>query len=119
MRRTGRLVSAIKDVHGVAAVELALVSSVLVFLLTGLLDFGMVVYNNMSLESAARAAVQYAVKNPTDAAGIKQVVQQSTAVDPSTVTVTNAMTCQCPDGTSVSCSGSCGAGKLMLIYVSV
>jgi Flp pilus assembly protein TadG len=55
---------------GSAAVEFALILPMIMLLVAGLLDYGNVMTIRMKVNSAARAAVQYAARYPGDAAAI-------------------------------------------------
>lgn len=96
--------------EGNMLVEFAFFMPILLIMLAIAFDFGMAMYDNMSLKEAARAGVQYAMANPTDAAGLTQAVADSTGMSPADLTVTSSISCQCPDGTAVDCSGSCAGG---------
>lgn len=104
--------------RGTAAVEFALLMPVVLLLIVGLYDFGMATYTAMSLAGAARAAGQYALQNPTDTAGIQQAADNASQLPTNGLTVTSGEVCQCPDGTTVSCTGVCPAGTIQ-VYVQV
>ncbi len=105
------------DERGNVTVELAFVLPVALLILVGIFDFGFATFETMSLRSAARAGGQYALINPSDAAGLEQVVRNSTFVDGADVEVTYNPYCQCPSGTTVSCStGTCGSQSFYRLY---
>ena len=68
---------------GAAAVELALVLPLLIFLALGCVDFGRYAYYSIAVQNAARAAAAYAVINPypTDAPAIWTSALAQAAVD--------------------------------------
>jgi Flp pilus assembly protein TadG len=107
-----------RDTHGAAAVEQAFALPVLLLLLSGAVDLGFALYQSSSLSSAARAGAQYAVRFPSDADGIKEVVKQAVNFDPSSLTISTALTCECEDGTPTLCTNTCG-GTAPNSYVSV
>ena len=113
-----RFTGALKaDQRGNATVELAIVLPVALLVLVGIFDFGFAIFEEMSLRSAARAGGQYALINPTDSAGLEQAVRNSTYVDGDDVEVAYTPYCQCPNGTTVSCStGTCGTESLYRLY---
>jgi hypothetical protein len=106
------------DEGGNVAIELAFAVPVALLLLVMLFDFAFGFYDRMALESGARAGAQYAMKKPTDTAGIMAAAADASGLDPTTITVTPANFCECPDGTSVDCSGGCVGGPT-LNFVSV
>ena len=105
--------------HGSAAIEFALTMPFLIVLLVGLFDFGASVMNAMALEAAARVGAQYALSQPTDTAGIAAAVSAATRLDPSTLTITSSNFCECPDGSSVACTDSCGTNVIPRRFVTV
>ena len=100
-------------------VEYALFLPVFMILLAIAFDFGMAVYDSMSLKEAARAGAQYAMKAPSDSAGLTAVVSNATGVNPANLTITSNLSCQCANGTSVGCGTSCADGSATETYVSV
>src|SRR5262249_19028000 len=100
-------------------IETAAMLPVFVLVLAGLFDFGTSVLNAIALEAAARAGAQYALTQPTDSSGISAVVSAATRLDATTLTITSSNACECPNGTSVDCSGSCGAGVTLLRFVTI
>ncbi len=66
-RKTHRLFRKVKDEKGQAMVEMALVLPILLLLLCGILDFGWLFYNQLSLNNAAREGARYAVVNTENA----------------------------------------------------
>ena len=104
--------------RGTFAIEHALVMPFLLLLLSGAIDLGYALNQSSSLSGAARAGAQYAMRFPSDADGIKDVVTKAVSYDPASLTVTSKLTCECQDGTAVACSDSCG-GTAPLAYVTV
>jgi Flp pilus assembly protein TadG len=101
-------------------IELALVTPLALLLLAGVLDFALLLRTSTSLADAARAGAQYgaiSVTNSTDIAGMQSAAVNA-APQLTGVTATAVRSCQCSDGSAVSCSGSCAGGR-MLIYVNV
>jgi Flp pilus assembly protein TadG len=106
--------------QGSALVELALISPLLLLLLAGVLNYGFALRTATAVATAAQAGARYGSTGPAqanDAAGIRAAALNS-APNISGITVNSTVSCQCPGGGAVSCSGSCGSGK-MLMYVQV
>ena len=105
---------------GSALIELALCFPVILLLFFGTVDFGRIFYASVELTSAAWAGAAYANADPahySDSAGI-QAAAQADAQDISPITVSSMKFCQCANGSSVSCAGSCATGAVRT-YVQV
>jgi Flp pilus assembly protein TadG len=107
------------DRRGNTAVELALVLPIVVALLSGVIDFGMMVRATNAMETAARAGAAYAAKYPADSAGIAQAATGAAALDPSTLSVTAAQFCECSNSGILACGTSCPNGGTTSVHVSV
>lgn len=104
---------------GSAAVEFAVLAPILIVLVAGLVDLGQSLYTSMLLRTAARAGAAYAMTNPADTEGARQVVFHSAGMDSSALEVTANQYCECPDGSSVSCSGTCTDGGTISTFVEI
>ena len=105
---------------GTAIVEFALVAPLLMFMLAAVLDGAMLLRYATTAGDAARSGAQYgsmSASNAADTAGM-QSAALNTAIGMTGMTATAVRSCQCSGGSSVSCTGSCTGGK-MLIYVQV
>ncbi len=114
--------SFVRCVRASVAVELALLTPVLLFMLIGLIDFGGAIHERMQLTSAARAGVQFAIQssgNVDDTAGILLAVSRAGELVDANITITTFQFCGCPDGSAASCGGTCGGGGQAGTYVSV
>jgi len=111
---------------GNAAVEFAVVAPVLALLFVGTVDLGMLVKDAASLDGAVRAAAQYARSSPCDLSttcdasvgwtpdpAITTILTGYTTFGSRTVTPAYTKSgvtypfCECPDGTGITCNGSC------------
>lgn len=104
----------VKREEGQALVELALSTTVLIFMLVGAVEFGELAYSAIAVVNGAKAAAQYAAQSPNtaaDLAGIRQVAQNEyptpaslTLVSP---TAASGYACTCAGtGTSVVCTNN-------------
>ena len=85
--------------RGVAAVEFALVCSLLLLLVGGIADFGLALWAKNRLASAVAQGLQYAYLNPGVTAGaIKSLVENSSSLAGVVATVTGPAY-RCIDGT--------------------
>lgn len=121
--KTKNILTLFRNFHaserGNFSVELGLSCLFLLPMLAGLLHYAGVIQQTMQLRQAARAGVEYAITYPTDTAGITQAVTSSSAMDSTGIAVAVNLFCECPDGTSVSCTGTCASGASMNGYVRV
>ena len=104
--------------RGATAVELALVAPVLAALALGLFEYYGATNQAMQLANAARAGAEYAMSYPSDSAGIEQVVLGSGQLTATGLSIAVNQVCECPDGTSVACTDTCG-GNLSNVYIQV
>jgi Flp pilus assembly protein TadG len=114
-----------QDNTGVAGIELALAAPMLVLLMTAGYDFGMILYEQHRLTSAARAGVQYGIQSSstwTDTTDIAAAVRADANDTSDSLTVTPT-TCTCPGGTNpcstaTTCSGSAVSGTYVKVTVT-
>ncbi len=106
--------------RGIATVEFALMSPLLMLLLAGVLDFGMLLRTATCAASAARAGIEYGSRSASASVDYAGMQSAALAATPGVtgMTATATRSCQCSGGSAVSCSGSCVNGKMM-IYVQV
>ncbi len=119
MRRLTLLQGIAACERGAAAVELALILSVLTTLVIGLLEYAQAIHQSIALQHAARAGAEYALRFPNDTTGIQEAVAGAGTVDPTGLTVATTQFCECPDGGSVDCASTCTGSVLPNQYVSV
>ena len=103
------------DRRGSALVELALVLPMLLTLLIGMLEFGLLGLRHLTLTGAVRAGVDYAFQHD-DAAGTTRAVRA--AAGNNAVSVTTARFCEC-SGASAVCGGTCAGGTAQQVFVTV
>lgn len=106
--------------RGMALVEFALMTPLLLLLLAGVVDYGMALRTASEVTAAARAGAQYgsqSVVKAADTAGIRAAALNA-APGIQGLTISSARSCQCPEGGSVSCSGTCPGGRIM-VYTQV
>ena len=107
---------------GVAALEFALITPVLVGLLVPLTDLGMGFYQQMQVRDAAAAGSQYASRHGWNSAAIQNAVTSATSLGSISASPAPAQSCGCPNGASISassCSATCPDGQLAGTYVTV
>jgi Flp pilus assembly protein TadG len=128
------------DERGVAAIEFALLSTVFLIILAGVVDVGRYIYTDAALDAAVSAGAQYAENNAalvasnpaTLASDIGNVVNNTngTGWATSTVDVNNgndSTGCYCPSGTpgnwswgsAVACQSACGGGGVAGQFVTI
>jgi Flp pilus assembly protein TadG len=113
-----KMSSFLRDAKGASAVELAIVAPMLLILLLGLFEFGTAVNEKSKVVAAARAGAQLALTGTTDTATITNAVTAATGLTPADLTVNITTFCECQDGTSVQCDGTCPVGTVRT-FISV
>ena len=106
--------------RGSSMIEFALVSPLLLLLLSGVLDYSLALRIALAVSDAARAGAQYgssSVANSADLAGMEAAAHNAVP-NLSTLTATAVRSCRCPNGSAVSCAGNCASGA-MSVYVEV
>ncbi len=119
-KRTNTLLCAIQQItrrfvrcdRGVSAVEMALISPVLLIVFLGLMDYGIAVFDKMELNSSVRSGSQHALINSASLTAIQTTVIGSSNLGLTTSDVTVTSTCECSDGSSVSCAGVCASDNI-------
>lgn len=108
-----------RNEHGASAVEFALISSVLVFLLLAATDLALAIYTRAKIGNAARAGTEYAAIYGWNSSGISTAVTSATSLN---VTATPSTYCGCASTSGVTqqtCGSTCAAGGSTGTYVSV
>ncbi len=114
----------LRSVSGVASLELALLLPVLVLLVVGVFDYGLVIHQKTQLAHAARAGAQYAlIHRPTegDLSAIETAVNDTAPADTTgTRVIDSNLWCECPatPGTVVACTNS-ACDRSVYIWVSI
>jgi hypothetical protein len=110
-------------VAGSVAAEFAFAAPILVMLVVGVADFGMLTARSAALAGATRAGAEYARNSTTCkadlggtscTAGIKSVIQSAVSSGPTlTFPSTFPPICKCDDGNAITCGTTCvGPGKV-------
>jgi Flp pilus assembly protein TadG len=109
MAHTKPVVRMAKDSRGLAAIEFALISPVLVGIVLLLADVAGFVALNSGMKYGVRTGVQYIMNGGTDSAATTAVVNQAWTNKPSNATVSVTTTCVCAS-TPVTCGTTCSGG---------
>jgi Flp pilus assembly protein TadG len=89
--------------RGNAAVEFAIVAPVLLGLLVPIADYGLYIYDQMQLNLAAQAGMEYAARNGWVPTGIQQAaINASPSLNLTAQNVSSSEFCGCPSGTSIA-----------------
>ena len=104
MQRRGRFL--FRSAAGQSLVETAVLGSLLVLVLLGVVEFGQVAYDSIEVSNAAMAGAHYGGQNGLTAADSSGISNAGTAAAPdlSALVVTSSRTCVCSDGTASTCS---------------
>lgn len=108
----------LKTSRGNVAIEFALVLPVIILLLSGIINFGLILANKNQLNGVVNAGLLYAFGNSSVPAAVQAAMTSSTTnLSPLTVTATTF--CQCLDGTKPLCTATCTGGIAPAKYVTV
>ena len=118
--RTGR---DFLGIAGTTAVEFALTAPILIGVVAGIADVGMLAARTAALSGATRVGAEYARNNSVCKAdvqgtscisGIKSAMQSTGNFSPAlTFPSDPSVSCECDDGTAITCGTTCvGAGKV-------
>jgi uncharacterized membrane protein len=111
-----------RDERGIVAIELALLTPILIMLLIGLIDVGRVFHRQMTLDRAVRAAADYAVAIGATSGSLEAVraaVERVAPDDPSgTRVIRSSMTCLC-GAAAATCGQFCSDGRSPDAFVNV
>ena len=121
-RRMPRSDRDLLGIAGTAVVEFAFAMPILVILVMGIADLGLLAARSAALAGATRVGAEYARGNSTCQAditgsscitGIKNAIQNSGSFSPAiTYPSDPSASCECADGSSITCGTTCvGAGK--------
>src|SRR4029079_3163454 len=116
---THHVIRACSDHHASAAVEMALIAPVLLYLVFGLMYYAMYVMDNMRVAKGVASAVQFAMYNRDNDDGVRQVAYTASKFTSSQASVAIQHFCECPTSGSVACDASCPNDNHMKIFVSV
>ena len=111
----------LRQEDGNAMIEFSLVLPVMVLMLIGVVDLGLVLEQAMIVADSARAGAEFAVPwaNATNTTGMVAVATQSAGSVPGYSAVA-ANVCRCtPGGSAVSCSNRCANGAAPAEYAQV
>lgn len=108
----------LKKSHGNAAIEFAIVLPVVLLLLSGVINFGLILVNKNQLNTVAASGTLFSFGNSSDPTLVKNTMDSTTNLSPLTTTATTF--CECLDGTPVAgCSDICADGNSPNKYVTV
>ncbi len=107
---------------GVAAIEFAVVGTLLLLLLVGVIDLGIGCYEQMQVQNAAEVGAQYVAVNGYNLAGINQAVASSSSNASITASPAPTQFCGCPGAggiAAIDCTTTCTDGTKPSKYVQV
>lgn len=107
-----------RDRGGVAAVEFAIIGSVVTVILFGVFDLSSAALRRMELAQAVRAGGEYALHFPSDVTGIQNAITNSISSSWN-ASVTTSVSCGCTVSSNWQCNGTVPTGCASPYYVSV
>jgi Flp pilus assembly protein TadG len=110
-------------IAGTMAIEFAVAAPILITVVAGIADFGMLAAKTAAVAGATRVGAEYARNNSVCQAnihatscitGIKSAMQNTGNFSPAlTFPSDPSVSCECDDGTAITCGTTCvGAGKV-------
>ena len=102
--------SAPKSRRGGAAVELVVLSPLIVLLLIGVIDYGRVFYTSVTVSNAARAGAEYGQQDPSTTADtvMWKTIAQADGNEAGTLTLVPRLYCEC--GAAAHACTQCSTG---------
>jgi Flp pilus assembly protein TadG len=117
-----RLYRKLRDQIGAnAAIEMALLAPLLMFMIVGMADYAAATYRRMQVQHAAQAGADFAMRNTFDIVQIGNAVANAAGGD-ITATPAPAETCGCASGSTVTvaiCGTACASGFTAGTYINV
>ena len=111
-----------EGIRGAAAIEFAIVASILIVMAIGVVDVGMGFYRKMQVQNAAQAGAYYAMRNGFAPSSIANAVTAATAFSGISASPAPRLYCGCPSNTDIAtidCSSKCPDGSIAARYVEV
>ena len=108
----------LKNVRGSVAVEMAIILPFLILLLSGIINFGLILANQNQLYSVVNAGMLYAAGGGVTMtpANVQTVMQGASSMTP--LTITTSSFCQCA-GANAACSSTCLDGSTPRTYINM
>jgi len=109
-----------KTERGSAAVELAVISPLLLLLIIGVLDYGRAFYTSITVANAARAGAEYGAQGPVESGNIDGMKDfaQGDGQEAGTLTLSARRYCEC-GGAAAPCTTACAGGAAPAVFVEV
>ena len=108
-------------IAGAAAVEFAILSTLLVLMMVAVIDLGMGLYRGIQVRNAAQAGAAYAMAKGYDASSITSAVLNATSFSQVSASPAPTQFCGCPTTagiTTVTCGSTCVGGSTSGTYVT-
>lgn len=103
---------------GSSAIEFGFIAPVLLVVVVTAVDVGTIAVGGSAMQTATRAAIQYAINGGTDMSVAQTQGLYAWSNKPSDATLTATQTCQC-SGASHSCTTLCTDGTSPQMYITV
>jgi len=121
-RALRRLMHPRDGVRGTAAIEFAILATILIMLMICTVDIGMGFYRKMQVQNAAQVGAQYAMLHGFSTSSIGAAVAAATSYPNISASPDPTQYCGCPSNTGIStttCGSVCADGTTAATYVSV
>jgi Flp pilus assembly protein TadG len=105
----------LRDRKGLAGIEFAIAAPVVVLLIVGATDVGVLVYNRMDTTSSIQAGAQYFMAGGSDTNQALAAVKRSWTSMPEGTELSIVKTCYCAEVVNL-CTVNCADGSLPVAY---
>lgn len=112
----------VRTSKGAIAIEFAVILPVLLLLGIGIFELGSIAVEQNTIESAAKAGVQYGTQDFTtanDSAGMVQAALNDIGTTSEQINVSARQYCSCPNDGELPCTDLCKDGSYSPMYVQV
>jgi len=106
---------------GAAAVEFAILSSLLVLMMVAVIDLGMGLYRGIQVRNAAQAGAAYAMAKGYNASSMTSAILNATSFSQVSASPAPTQFCGCPTTagiTTATCGSACAGGSTAGTYVT-
>jgi Flp pilus assembly protein TadG len=104
-----------------AAIEMALLAPILIFMIVGIADYAAATHRRMQVQHAAQAGADFAMRNAFNATAIGNAVTNAASAGITAIPAP-VETCGCASGSTVTpalCSTTCAGGYTAGTYINV
>ena len=116
-----KLKTSLANAEGLAGIEFAFLTPILLMLTVCTIDLGIAAYDMMQVENAAQAGSEYAAVHGYNTTSISSAITSATGLSGITASPAPTEFCGCPSGSAVTtttCGSTCSDGSMTGTYVT-